>query len=64
MILQHYIREKQAGRNWQRYAERTADYAFGPAEDRDLVRNEYRDLWRRVEGLVRQQDKKTMCMGM
>ena len=45
------IREKQAGRNWQRYAERTADYAFGPAGDRDLVRNErYRELWRRVEG--------------
>lgn len=45
------IRETQTGRNWQRYAERTADYAFGPAGDRDLVRNErYRDLWRRVEG--------------
>ena len=45
------IREKQAGRNWQRYAERTADYAFGPAGDRDLERNErYRELWRRVEG--------------
>ena len=45
------IREIQTGRNWQRYAERTADYAFGPAGDRDLVRNErYRDLWRRVEG--------------
>lgn len=43
-------REKQAGRNWQRYAERTADYAFGPAGDRDMVRNErYRELWRRVE---------------
>ncbi len=45
------IRETQTGRNWQRYAERTADYAFGLAGDRDLVRNErYRDLWRRVEG--------------
>lgn len=45
------IREKQTGRNWQRYAERTADYAFGPAGDRDMVRNErYRELWRKVEG--------------
>ena len=45
------IRDSQAGRNWQRYAERTADYAFGPAGDRDLVRNErYRELWRRIEG--------------
>ena len=45
------IREKQAGRNWRRYAERTADYAFGPAGDRDMVRNErYREMWREVEG--------------
>ena len=45
------IRETQAGRNWQRYAERTAAYAFGPAGDRDMVRNErYRELWRKVEG--------------
>lgn len=33
------IREQQAGRNWQRYAARTADYVFGPAGDRDLERN-------------------------
>lgn len=46
------IRQTQTGRNWQRYAERTADYAFGPAGDRDLERNErYRELWRRVEGM-------------
>lgn len=46
------IRETQTGRNWQRYAERTADYAFGPAGDRDMERNErYREMWRRVEGL-------------
>ena len=45
------IRETQSGRNWQRYAERTAVYAFGPAGDRDLVRNErYRELWRKVAG--------------
>ena len=45
------IRDKPTGRNWQRYAERTAGYAFGPAGDKDLERNErYRELWRRVEG--------------
>ena len=44
-------RDLQTGRNWQRYAERTADYAFGPAGDRDMERNErYRDLWRRLKG--------------
>ena len=44
------IRETQKGRNWQRYAERTADYAFGPAGDRDLERNaRYRELWRGIE---------------
>lgn len=45
------IREGQAqGRNWQQYAERTADYAFGPAGDRDLMRNEkYQELWRKIE---------------
>ncbi len=44
------IRENQTGRNWQRYAERTVDYAFGIAGDRDLMRNErYRELWRRIE---------------
>ena len=44
------IRETQTGRNWQRYAERTADYAFGPAGDRDLERDErYRELWRKIE---------------
>ena len=45
------IRETRTGRNWQRYAERTADYAFGPAGDRDMERNvRYHELWRRVEG--------------
>ena len=39
-----------AGRNWQRYAERTADYAFGMAGDMDMAKNErYRELWRRIE---------------
>lgn len=46
------IRETPVGRNWQRYAERTAAYAFGPAGDRDLIRNaRYQALWRTVEGV-------------
>lgn len=50
------IREAQAGRNWQRYAERTADYAFGMAGDVDLMKNErYRELWRRIEGIGEQE---------
>ena len=45
------IRDSQTGRNWQRYAERTVNYAFGPAGDRDLERNaRYRELWGKVEG--------------
>lgn len=45
-------------RDWQRYAERTAAYAFGIAGDRDLERNaKYADLWRRIEGLDSQQEK-------
>lgn len=52
------IRETQIGRNWQRYAERTADYAFGPAGDRDMEQNErYRDLWKRIEGKAENQRK-------
>lgn len=46
------IREKQTGRNWQRYAERTVDYAFGVAGDVAMARNErYREMWRRIEGI-------------
>lgn len=44
--------EKAGGRNWQRYAERTANYAFGMAGDVDMARNErYHELWRRIEGI-------------
>ena len=54
------IRDSQGGRNWQRYAERTAAYAFGPAGDRDLMRNErYRELWRKVEGREENERKGT-----
>ena len=53
------IREAEkagAGRNWQRYAERTADYAFGMAGDVDLMKNErYKELWRKIEGIGEQE---------
>ena len=41
-----------------------ADYAFGPAGDRDLERNErYRELWRRVEG-GQTKVREAMCVRM
>ena len=44
------LRERRAGRNWQRYAERTARYAFGPAGDNVIARNEkYLEHWRSIE---------------
>ena len=44
------IREKKEGRNWQRYAERTADYAFGMAGDVDMAKNERLwEHWKRIE---------------
>lgn len=47
------IREKNEGRDWQRYAERTAAYAFGVAGDVALARNErYLEHWKRIEGIV------------
>ena len=59
------IRETRTGRNWQRYAERTADYAFGPAGDRDLERNErYRDLWKKIEnGGYKEKSKTGLRLG-
>ena len=46
------IRESQAGRDWGRYAERTADYAFGMAGDVALAKNDrFKELWRRIEGI-------------
>ena len=45
------IREKNEGRNWQRYAERTAAYAFGVAGDVALAKHErYLEHWRQIEG--------------
>ena len=50
------IREKNEGRDWQRYAERTAAYAFNVAGDVALAKNErYLEHWRRIEGLSMEQ---------
>ncbi len=53
------IRERRAGRNWQRYAERTAAYAFGHAGDRDMERNvRYQEDWHRVEKFTETKQKR------
>lgn len=45
------IREKNEGRDWQRYAERTAAYAFSMAGDAALAKNErYLEHWQKIEG--------------
>ena len=45
------IRENNEGRDWQRYAERTAAYAFSVAGDVALAKNErYLEHWQRIEG--------------
>ena len=52
------IREKPTGRNWKRYAERTAGYAFGMAGDIALQKNEHcLKAWMHVE-LFSQENKK------
>lgn len=44
------LRENES-RNWERYAERTAEYAFGLKGDEALQRNEkYAEFWKRLEG--------------
>ena len=47
------IRESpEQRRDWNRYAERTATYAFGVAGDVALARNEkYFEHWRKIEGV-------------
>ena len=51
--------------NWQRYAERTADYAFGMAGDVDMAKNErYRELWRGIEGIAQEERQDTPRMRM
>lgn len=45
-------------RDWHRYAERTAAYAFGVAGDRDLQKYaKFHDHWRTIEGLSKTADK-------
>ncbi len=45
------IREKKEGRDWQRYAERTAAYAFSVAGDVALAKHKrYMEHWRGIEG--------------
>ena len=45
-------RSKRETRDWHRYAERTAAYAFGVAGDVALARNaKYFEHWRKIEGL-------------
>ena len=47
------IREKNEGRDWQRYAERTAAYAFSVAGDVALAKHErYGEHWRKIEGFA------------
>lgn len=56
------IREKPTGRNWKRYAERTAGYAFGMAGDIALQKNEHcLKAWMHVE-LFSQENKKIMYL--
>lgn len=46
------IRNGEKRRNWHDYAERTANYAFGFAGDRELIQRERLvPSWRRVEGI-------------
>ena len=50
------IREKNEGRDWQRYAERTAAYAFSVAGDVALAKNErYLEHWRKIEGIEKRE---------
>ena len=44
---------KRETRNWHRYAERTAAYAFGMAGDVALAKNErLLEHWKKIEGLA------------
>ena len=47
-------------RDWQRYAERTMNYAFGYAGDRDLIKNkQYKKFWQSVESATLSSPPKT-----
>ena len=51
-------------RNWPAYAERTMNYAFGYAGDRDLLKNaRYLELWHRVENKEKARlERKSGCV--
>ena len=45
--------EREKRRNWSAYAERTVNYAFGVAGDRDLIKyGKYMGTWQRIENLT------------
>ncbi len=52
-------RRRKEGRNWQRYAERTVNFAFGVAGDVALMRYErIFDYWRKVEREVQKEQSR------
>ncbi len=57
------IREYPGNSNWQGYAERTAEYAFGKVGDQDMARNQrVLPLWRKIEGLEEKQKEEESPM--
>ena len=57
------IREYPGNSNWQGYAERTAEYAFGKVGDQDMARNQrFLPLWRKIEGLEEKQKEEESPM--
>lgn len=57
------IREKNEGRKWLRYAERTAAYAFSVAGDVALAKNQrYGEHWRRIERGEREREQSRLRM--
>ena len=60
------IREYPSNSNWQGYAERTAEYAFGKVGDQDMARNQrFLPLWRKIEGIdERQGEEERSVWGM
>lgn len=49
----------QKRRDWQRYAERTVNYAFGFAGDRDLMRYErFQIMWQKIESIEEHKQRK------
>ncbi|GAB4405392.1 MAG: hypothetical protein OHK0048_25210 [Rhodoferax sp.] len=52
------IRQKDEGRDWNDYAQRTARYAYSAAGDRQAAElSKYRQQWERLEGLEPQRQQ-------